>query len=534
MPDAQGAIVSRSVEQLWKRARCYMDADQALPARAVLESILARNPDDTAAHLVLAGLYAADDRQRAAARAALRAARNPPADPGRLGDLISALLKVGEVVEARRLLALPAVAESKSAHVLMRTATQRQLIGEYSEALALVERAYGAGARGRDFHFYRAVQFAFNGHLNESRTEFEHCIALDPPLGRSYVQLARMSTATQESNHLAAIDLALQRVEQGGEDHAALEFARYQELEDLQRYDEAWQALVRGNSMMHASLPHDAGHEAALFDRLFEACSYHFLSTGWKGLHDGPQPIFVIGMPRSGTTVLERMLGNHSQVQSAGELGDFPRALAFAVDHIAASVFDETTIERLHVVDWDAVGRRYLAQSQWRATGKPFYVDKLPRNWMLAGLIHKALPRARILNLVRDPMDVCFSNWRAYFGPGPEYAYAYGLDSLAAHHRRYRETMEHWHAVIPGAILDVEYARLVREPEATARSVLTFCGLPHEPGCVDIVRNSTPSATLSMSQVRQPIHARSFDEWRPYADALQGLQGVLTGYGPIE
>lgn len=495
---------------------------------ATLESILARTPDDTVAHMVLAGLHVAADNQRAATRHVLEASRNPPMDAERLGELSTALIKVGELVEARRLLALPVIADSNQAHVLLRAASHRQLIGEHAAALALLERAQVFGVGGRDFHFLHAVQLAFNGNMTEAESELGRCIALEPPLGRAYVQLARTRKQTAQSNHLDAIGAALQRVEPGSEDHAALEFARYKELEDLQRHDEAWQALARGNALMSARLPCDVRGDSALLDRLLEICTPGFLDAGSLAVDDGPQPIFVIGMPRSGTTVLERLLGNHSQVTSAGELGDFPRSLAYASDHLASVMFDATTLARLGSVDWLEVGGRYLAQTRWRAEGKPFFVDKLPRNWMLAGLIHKALPHAKILHLVRDPMDTCFSNWRAYFGPGLEYAWSYDLAALAAHYRLYRKGMAHWHAAMPGAILDVDYPQLVRAPERTARLVFEFCGLDYEAGCVDIASNTAPSATLSMPQVRQTIHARAFEEWQPYAAQLAALREALA------
>ena len=521
-------VVGRSNEQLWARARRFIAGNQAAPARATLESLLAREPGDTAAHLILGALYAADDHQRAATHQSLAAAANPPEDPGLLTDLVAALLQVGEIIEARRLLDMPAIAHSDSVHVLMRAAAQRQLMGDHATALALVERARIAGATGRDFHFYRAIQLAFNGELETSRRELERCIAIDPPLGRAYVQLARTRRQSSDDNHLAAIDAALQRIEKGSEDHAALEFAHYKELEDLQRYEEAWQALVHGNALMHARLPYDTARERELFQHLAGICVPEFLRADRIAADAGPQPIFVIGMPRSGTTVLERILGNHSRITSAGELGDFPKAMAYAMDHRADDMLDETMLDRLEGVDWGEVGRRYLAQTRWRAGAKPLFVDKLPRNWMVAGMIHKALPNAPILHIVRDPMDVCFSNWRAYFGSGREYAYAYDLGSLAAHYRLYRQTMAHWKAAMPGVIFDVPYARLVCEPEAVIRDLLVFCGLDWEPDCMNLARNTTPSATLSMPQVRSSIHRQAFDEWRHYDTHLSSLAQSLS------
>ncbi|MDE3072289.1 MAG: sulfotransferase [Pseudomonadota bacterium] len=520
--------MNRSTDKHWTRVYRYLAMRQLAPARAELECILARQPTSGAAHLMLGGLLADADHQQAAAGHVLEAARNPPADPGVLGDLIAALIRVGEIVAARRLLDHPSITTSASAPILLRAATQLQTLGEHRAALGLIERARDAGADGRVFHFSRAIQLLFNGRLDEAEADLERSVAIEPPLGQAYLHLARARRQTPARNHLQAITRALANVEPGGEDQAALEFARYKELEDLQRYDEAWHALERGNALLHAQLPCDSARESALFERLIEVCTPEFLHPGSARIDDGPRPIFVIGMPRSGTTVLERVLCNHSQVESAGELGEFPRALAWATDHAAPVMLDATTLARLPQVDWTEVGRRYLAQTRWRARGNGFYVDKLPRNWMLAGLIHRALPNARIIRVVRDPMDVCFSNWRACFGVGAEYAYAYDLAALAAHFGQYQRVLAHWQRALPGVILDVDYARLVQEPETAARDILAFCGLDYEPGCVDLTRNAAPVATLSAPQVRQPIHARSFREWEPYGAQLQGLASALA------
>lgn len=520
--------MDRSADNQWDRIDRYLATRQFAAARSELESILAHDPDPAPAHLLLSGVYGAENHPRLAARHALAAARHPPPDPMLLEELIGGLIKVGEMVAARRLLDDPMIATSVDPRVLTRAAMQRKALGEHRTALALIERAARAGARGEVFLFQRATQLLFNGRFDEAEADLERCIASGSPPPRAYLELATLRTQTAARNHLRAIKLAMGHTDPKTEDYAFLEFAYYKELEDLRRFEDAWRALERGNAVLHALMPYDAEPESAMFDRLIELCTPEFLRPESVDTEDGPQPIFVVGLPRSGTTVLERILGNHSQIESAGELVAFPRALAWMVDYESPGVLDGVTLERLREADWAAIGCRYLEQTRWHAHGKTFYVDKLPPNWILAGLIHKALPRARIINLMRDGVNVCFSNWRACLGAHPEYRYAYDLTSLAAQFRHHRRLMAHWHRTLPGRILDVDYTRLVHDPEATARDVFTFCGLAFEPNCTDIAGNLAPVSSLSAPQVRQPIHTQSSASWKPYARQLEPLISALS------
>lgn len=527
VPDAPEAV-GTSGDNPWARINHYLATRQFVAARTELEAILASDPASAPAHLLLSGVCSAENRPQLAARHALAAARHPPTDPMLLGELIGGLLKAGEMVEARRLLDDPLIATSIDANVLVRTARQRKALGEHQTALALIERAASAGARGPAFLFQRATQLLFNGRLDEAEADLERCIASGSSPTRAYLELASLRTQTAERNHLGAIKLAMGHADPKSEDYAFLEFAYYKELEDLGRFDDAWRALERGNAVLHALMPYDAERESAVFDRLIELCTPEFLRSEAGDAGDGPHPIFVVGLPRSGTTVLERILGNHSQIESAGELVAFPRALAWMVDHESPGVLDGVTLERLGEADWAAIGRRYLEQTQWHARGNAFYVDKLPPNWILAGLIHKALPHARIINLMREGVNVCFSNWRACLGAHPEYRYAYDLGSLVAHFRQHRRLLAHWHRTLPGRILDVDYAHLVHDPEGTARDVFAFCGLAFEPNCTDIAGNRAPVSSLSAPQVRQSIHTQSSASWKPYAAQLEELTSALS------
>ena len=516
--------MSRSEERLWERARRYLAEGQNQAARITLESLLQRMPDSAAVNLQLGGLAYAEDRLRDCTRYTVQAANVAPDDAEAILQIVLTLLQVGETVLARRCLDHPAIVRCRSAATLAKLASARQMVGDHDDALALLDRARALGLDSADFRYIRSVQLLFNGKTEEAEAELNACLRIGSTYGRASVTLARLHKQTRQSNHMDYIRGELQRVAKGSEDHAAFEYALYKELEDLGDYDAAWAALERGSALMFARLEYDAAWESRIIDGLQALCTPAFLSPS-HAPQSGPQPIFIIGMPRSGTTVLDRILGNHSQVVSAGELGDFARALRWGVDHKSLHPVDETILARAAQADFGEIGARYLSQTQWRAGSRSHFVDKLPINWMQAGFIRRALPGARILHMTRDPMDTCFSNFRAFFGVG--YAYSYDFDALAAHYRHYRRLMDHWHQAMPGQILDVPYARLVGDAENVTREVLEFCGLAYEAGCAELDRNTAPVATLSSQQVREPIHQRAIGEWQRYERQLEPLRVAI-------
>ncbi|HEV2606911.1 MAG TPA: sulfotransferase [Xanthomonadaceae bacterium] len=516
--------MNAAVERFWRRAQNYLATEQIEAGRAALESLLVRDPTYIHAHLLLGGIAWKQDRMGEAVRHALDAARVVTDDGFSLLTVIRGLLHVGEFVAARQCLQRPFFARTGDAETLAQAAALSHLLGDHPASLALYERAHAAGMDTLEVRLDLATELSFNGRFKEAEAELEYCATKGATNGRVYVELARLRRQTPERNHLQLLERRFALAAPGSMDKAAIEFARYKELEDLGRHDEAWAALARGNALMAALTRYDSAREERLHDGLRAAFADVVTIDG--SAREGPIPIFIIGMTRSGTTVLERILGNHSRVESAGELGDFVRQLRHVAGRCTQSMLDERILERLPSLDYAEVGTRYLAQTQWRANGRPFFVDKMPFNWLLAGPIRRALPQARILHLVRDPMDVCFSNLRAFFGDA--HGWSYDQTRLVHYFRRYLQMMAHWHAVMPGQILDVGYTGLVRDPETMARRVFAFCGLDYEEGCLDLSRNQTAVATLSMAQVRGGIHARTSEEWRPYASHLEELRATAA------
>ena len=519
--------MSTSVERHWLRAQRYIAENQIAAAKVTLESVLRHAPFRTDARMLLAAVILSEGRVREAAAHTIAASQLIPNDAHAVSTTVHCLLRLGEMVTARDCLARFDASRTHDGKALTALAHAHQMLGDHPSALALMDRAKANGYDNADFRYFRSLELQFNGRIAEARQELEECLRLGPTYGRASLTLARMRKQTAESNHLGYIERQLKTVTQGSEDHASFELARFKILEDLGRTDEAFAALVRGNDIMYARTQHDVARERAMFDALIDATPADFLGRPGEG-RDGPTPIFIIGLPRSGTTLLDRILDNHSQVVSTGERSDMPRQLRWAADCHGHELIDARLIARLAGVDYAELGRRYLAQTQWRARGKPFYVDKLPPNYLLAGIIHRALPHAPILHMVRDPMDVCFSNYKAMFGNS--YPYSYDLTAVAAHYGQYRRLMQHWHAAMPGRICDVAYDALVADPEAVARRVMEYCGLPYEAGCSDVTRNTTAVDTLSSAQVREGIHTRTLGEWRRYETQLEPLRTSLAAF----
>lgn len=516
----------------WQTAQAALARRDLGVAASALQALLEVEPAHVAARVLLAGTVLANGRMREAV-VQLRLAANDLGDDVTMHCRVAqALLRVGEHRALHALLRHPSVMRCQDGATLALLAHVHQSLGEHVDALAMMQRAQACGFDGPDFRFFLAVQLQFNGRLDEAAQALEHALAHTPGYGRAALTRARLRRQSASSNHVAQLRRQLQLAKPDSEDRAGLAFALYKELEDLGQTGAAWDALQHGNAVMHARLRHDADAEAALYAQLGALAGQGLFAAQQAPVAHGPQPIFVLGLPRSGTTVLERMLGNHSQIVSAGELNDFGHQLRWGADQAGRSLLDARLLQALPTLDYAQIGARYLEQTQWRAGSARWCIDKLPANAVAIGAIARALPGALIVHLVREPMAVCFSNYRALFGDS--YAYSYDLRTLARHYQAYHALMAQWRAALPGRVIDVDYAQMVRDPSTVLQQLMAHCGLQIEPGQIDITRNAAASATLSSVQVREGVHGRNVEEWRRYATQLEPLRQALLHAGLIQ
>ncbi|TAM17361.1 MAG: sulfotransferase family protein [Rhodanobacter sp.] len=508
------------------------DTTRLAEVQALLEARLDQTPDDVASLIELSQTRFRRGHFRAASPPLLHAAGHLPHDATQIVALVQRLIAQGEIVVARRCLQLLAQAPQPPAELLATQAHLQFMLGDHDWALRTMTAAISAGVDSPgELHMY-AMLLQFSGQADAAQAVLERCLARWPSFGDALSVLVNLRRQRPENQRLGWITDRLRELPQdSAPEHcfvrAEFEYACFKTMDDLDQRDEAWAALDRCNALMRKLNPYDAAAEervtAALAGMAKPPEPRHACSPG-------PLPIFIVGMPRSGTTLLDRILSSHSQVASAGEIIDFWRQLHWVADVPPARTAGLLEIVRRSArIDYRELGERYLAQTRWRAQGKAWYVDKLPANIQLVGFIRRALPQAPILHLVRDPMDVCFSNYKALFGNIS--AYSYGLDSVAHYHGQYARLTRHWRTALPGTMLDVPYADLVQRTEDTVRKVLQHCGLTLENACLHPEHNAAPVATPSSAQVREAIHRRGLGQWQRYARELEPLRRVLAEQG---
>ncbi len=516
------------VQRAFELAGQFADAGDWAAARAAYGQVLALEPAHADAMLQLSYVESFAGRYREANAWAVRAAEAPPpAGTEGMLDLLRRLRTFNEVLALRgyiaRLLALPRVPHA----VLVEAATQAGILNDFDVALRCAEAALQAAPGDPVAQLVHGQLLAHYGRVEEAAAEFEHVLARHPGIANGWWMLSRLRRQTPGANHVASLRALLSRPGLRAADVATAARALHKELDDLGDYEGAWQALALMCRARRASLQYSPQDSRQLFDDLVawnagEAAAPRVESAG-------PVPIFIVGMHRSGTTLLEQLLDASPQVLGVGELNDFQAAMRHATDHYCKGTLDRTIVQRAAAVDFAAVGRRYVEGIAWRLGGERFFTDKQPANFLNIGFICRALPHAKILHLARDPVEICFSNLRELFSGINEYSY--DQRELADYYLQYRRLMAHWHRAWPGRILDVPYAALTADPEATMRRVAAHCGIDYVPGMSDPRSSTRVVSTASSVQVRDRVVRRETPKWFPYARHLEPLIAALREGG---
>jgi tetratricopeptide (TPR) repeat protein len=425
---------------------------------------------------------------------------------------------------AQRALALtPDDPEAINAMGLVRLEQQNS-----NEALDLFRRALALKPDLADTHNNIGNILKENGQLAAAREAFERAVELDPREAAYYFNLADSKNFVAGDAHLAAMEGLVRNADTlSNTARSRLSFALSKACDDLGRYDDAFRYMHGGNALKRRRINYDEARMFGYFDRIRSTFDRSLIEAKADG-YDSSLPVFVVGMPRSGTTLIEQILASHPEVYGAGELGDFSR-LVDRMNSADAFRYPED-VPALTAGQLHAFGKTYVEGLQARAPGAKRVTDKMPGNFIFLGLIYLALPGARIIHVLRDPRDTCLSCYSKLFSA--EQDFTYDLGEIGRYYRKYAELIGHWRDVLPeGRMLEIRYEDVIEDLETSARRIVDHCGLDWHPACIAFHEARRPVRTASASQVRRPIYRTSEGRWRAYQNHLGPLLSALGDLG---
>jgi tetratricopeptide (TPR) repeat protein len=381
------------------------------------------------------------------------------------------------------------------------------------------------------FQANRAACAVYLGRIEEAREIYLALLQRFPNHRRNHYQLSRLQKA-RDFTHVEQMKGILRASKEPPERSIPLFYAIAKELEDLEQWDESFEYYRRAGDAVSKVAAYDVARDIGLIDRIIETCDAEWLAdTSADTPQDasGKTPIFIVGLPRTGTTLTERILSSHSQVQSLGETLFLQMVLRRESGVASVENMNPDIIAALASRDMGSIAKEYLDAVGYRLGPEPMFIEKLPFNFLYLGFIARAWPEARIVHLLRNPMDACFSMYKQVFTWA--YKFSYSLDSLGRYYVAYDRLRRHWQGILGERLVEVEYEALVADQEGETRRLLDRLGLPFEQACLEFDRNRAPSTTASNVQVRDKVHSGSVQRWKRFEAHLQPLKEYLESAG---
>jgi tetratricopeptide (TPR) repeat protein len=483
-------------------------------AERLLKPHLKEDPFDVAAIRMLAELAGRIGRWKEAENLLRRAIELAPSWTAARANLAVVLGRMGRPAEAMELLdGIMAEEPDWVGHWNLKAATLARL-GDFEESIKLyesvLERAPNQPKAWVSYgHMLKTV-----GRQDEGIAAYRRAIALRPTLGEAWFSLSNLKTFKFGEDDIAAMEGALASSELNPEDRFHLDFALGKAMHDLSRTNEAFAHFSSANALRLKGRPYDAKETSRKVDKRIKWFNAAVLDEAGGSL--APDPIFIVGMPRAGSTLVEQILSSHSLVEGTSELADIPALSTLGRGKLSPEERTE-------------LGEKYLRRaSVQRRTGRPYFIDKLPNNWLHIPFILQILPNAKIIDARRHPLGCCFSNFRQHFAHGQDFTY--DLGDVGRYYADYVRLMAHIDAVLPGRVHRVIYERMVDDTEAEVRALIEYCGLDFEPSCLEFYKTERAVRTASSEQVRRPIYRDATEEWRSYEKFLGPLKEAL---GPV-
>ena len=510
-------------------AAAALVANELPVADARLRAHLQGHPTDVAALRMLAEIAARLRRYPDAQQLLERCLELAPSFDMARYNYASVLMRQGNAAPAlSQIQQLLAREPRQPAYRFLQAAILANL-GDYAESIEVYERVLKEHPQQPKIWMSLGHSLRTAGRTAEAIEAYRRAISMEPTLGEAYWSLANLKTFRFGDAELTAVRALLERTDLDSDSRLHLEFTLGKALEDRALYEESFTHYASGNALRLKLHAYSAQATTAYVEKSMEVWTREFFAQRAGAGTEAADPIFIVGLPRAGSTLLEQILASHSLVEGTMELPQLPQiARDIAIGQERQEDFP-LTVGALSRERLRELGERYLRETRpLRKTQAPYFIDKMPNNCFYVGLIHLILPNARIIDARRHPLACCFSCYKQHFARGQNFTY--GLEDLGRYYCDYVRFMAHFDAVLPGRVLRVHYEQMVEDTEAQVRRVLEYCGLPFEENCLRFYENERAVRTASSEQVRQPIFREGLEHWRHYEPWLDPLKSSL---GPV-
>ena len=507
--------------ELDRQARAAMAARDGAAAASITATLTKTFPGFAPGWLTTSIFRLDVGHARAALDACETGLRLAPADGALRVQQVRCLIALGRRRQALQAAEAAQDAVAGSPPLLHELGNALSLLGDYDRALGLMREAAARGPAEPALNYNMAAVLRFLGKFEEAEALLDRVVAEAPGDFEAQGARSQLRTQTPDRNHVAELERLLEPPPAAWAGEVQLRYALAKELEDLGRYAESFDQLARGAAVRRRHLAYDVAGDVAAMESIARVFDAPWMARAAAGA-DSNAPIFVFGLPRSGTTLVERILGSHPKVRSLGELNDFPAAISA----LGRGAGKQALIPMAAAADPKALGEAYLARVAEHATGAERFIDKLPMNYLYAGLIAKALPGARLVLVERDPMACGHAMFKTLFNQG--YPFSYDLDDLGRYIAAYLKLIDHWKGLLGDRLIVAGYEALVADPPGETRRLIARCGLAWDDACLAPHRNPAPSSTQSAVQVRRPIYTEAVERWRRYEAQLEPLARRLA------
>jgi len=504
----------------------FSDGDWA-PAEAIVRAYLLKHGNHVEAMRLLARIGMARDVLDDAELLLEAVLEIAPDYRAARYDYARVLLDRHRYLRAREELEKLLQLEPENRQYLTTFATACVGLGEHEKAIALYRRLLAGSPQAADLHLSIAHALKTVGRVDESIGAYRTAAADRPNFGDAYWSLANLKTYRFTDAEMARMRDEESKPATPLVDRYHLCFALGKALEDQGRYDESYRHYERGNALKRSASRYRPEIIENNTSGQIRICTRQFFADREGVGAPNPDPIFILGLPRSGSTLLEQILASHSRVEGTQELAEIPRIVndLQGRDPELANLRYPAVLADLKPEEFLRLGERYLSETRVYRTGRPRFLDKMPNNFRHIGLIHLLLPNARIIDARREPMACCFSNLKQLFASGQEFTYS--TSDIARYYRTYIDLMQHWDEVLPGRVLRIWHEDVVDDLEGNVRRILDFCGLEFEPECLEFYKTERSVRTASSEQVRRPIFRDGLDQWKNFEPWLGGLMDAL-------